>query len=578
MPEFEVGAGAALCIDNRDETRISTKYNLQDGREALEDTTFQSAGYAKEYAYGLMSGAASNGGFLALDKNVVATQMATVVGKNRIKHKLLIGPSGLILGREACFFETLQNSFNVEKSVSGLTMADAAYATTRSGIRDGICLHSLHGADSLDGHEKARLVFADADPNQFFGLRATGANGYNATDLATFRLADYATDALLTAALKTKIEALTAYAGRTATLTVVAPRSGGAAVSLVLQVEFDSRVNLPDLQAISGVVDSFAVNGGNSGNYSVNGGATFTLPITEVALQTNQQAVNAGVIVKGSSVGATGVATPTNAPVFNTGASGSFVNGTYLIGYTYLNAQGETALSPLLTYTRPNGEALQFGITPMPAGATKFRLYISSPGGNASTMRLFLEKNTVNDQTFTIGNYDPAGALAPTVNTTGSAASANFKFYYPVSATPAAPTATGTGANVTRAQIGGTASPSLGTNITQGGVATDATYNIVSASGADQWIDNGAQTDVGYAFRSHLISLADNATLAVILEHADGTAAAPNPATIATLATHNYNASGAQGTVDHTVSVKRWTRCRYVLVGTQAVFAAALAR
>ena len=62
-----------------------------------------------------------------------------------------------------------------------------------------------------------------------------------------------------------------------------------------------------DIINVSGYIDVFLVSGGNSGNYSANGGAAFTLPITEAALQTNQQAINAGVIVKGSSVGNTAV-------------------------------------------------------------------------------------------------------------------------------------------------------------------------------------------------------------------------------------------------------------------------------
>lgn len=72
----------------------------------------------------------------------------------------------------------------------------------------------------------------------------------------------------------------------------------------VIAVHYVPNPNLALIDA-TGAIDAFKVVGGGYGNYSVNGGAPFTLPVTEAALDAIVKATNAGAVVKGLSAGST---------------------------------------------------------------------------------------------------------------------------------------------------------------------------------------------------------------------------------------------------------------------------------
>lgn len=147
-----------------------------------------------------------------------------------------------------------------------------------------------------------------------------------------------------------------------------------------------------------------------------------------------------------------------------------------------------------------------------------------------------------------------------------------MKSYLPVGATPSAPTASGQGATISSA-----APQNAAIATTLEGGQTAAIYNVVTASGADAWIDGG-QSRVGFCVASHLAAVAPGGSVQIIIDHADGDATAPNLSTSAELVAHTHTERGAKETGSPTTVVKRWTRCRYVLTGAQAVFTAALER
>lgn len=290
------GQGAGVIIGDRDETRLNHTINLADGRENEDVTTFQPAGNAKSYSYLLTSGTASVKGFTDEDPDVVRAQHAEVLGKSRAKPVLIVGKYGLVPGTEANFARTLANTRNCERSLIGVTSADASFALDRTGVLDGKSLHAVFGNAVPNLSEIQKLTFNSADPNIFRGVRANGT-------IAVFGFGLGITNEALAAG----IAALPAYNGRQIVVAGAA-LTGATNKSGTRQIAYDGAVDVPQLEAVSGAVDSFTVTNGNSGNYSVNGGATFTLPITEGALQTNQQNLGgafAGVVVKGSSVGNT---------------------------------------------------------------------------------------------------------------------------------------------------------------------------------------------------------------------------------------------------------------------------------
>lgn len=286
------GQGAGVILGDRDETRLNHTINLTDGRDNQDVTTFQPAGNAKSYSYLLTSGTASVKGFSAEDPEVVRAQHAEVLGKSRAKPILIVGKYGLAPGTEANFARTLANTRNCERSLTGVTMADASFALDGSGVLDGVSLHAVFGDSAPGQSEVQKLVFTNANPYIFRGLRAVGTTQVFSFDLTATN-----------AALGAGIAALTAYAGRVVTVTG-ADLTGATFKSGEKRIAFDGAVDVPQLEIVSGAVESLAVSNG-VGNYTLNGATAFQLGVTEGALQTNQQnlgGARAGVVVKGASV------------------------------------------------------------------------------------------------------------------------------------------------------------------------------------------------------------------------------------------------------------------------------------
>jgi YVTN family beta-propeller protein len=255
MPNFESGASAAIIVNGRDESRLNNKANVQDGREILDTTTFQTLANAKEFAYGLSSGAAGFEGFSALENAVLKEQMATTLGKNRDVHKIMMGPHGLLVGLEALFFEALSTQFSTDLGLAGVPSASMQFATTKFLVRDGICLHALSGAQNLvSGNEIVTLTFAAAPVQQFLQLSPATAPD----QVFNFRLNDYATDALLKAAIKAAIEGMAKYAGRTVTITGTLTGATGTK-SGVLTIEFDGAVAVDNIVAKQGAYATLAL-------------------------------------------------------------------------------------------------------------------------------------------------------------------------------------------------------------------------------------------------------------------------------------------------------------------------------
>jgi|SRR5581483_8651666 len=106
----------------------------------------------------------------------------------------------------------------------------------------------------------------------------------------------------------------------------------------------------------------------------------------------------------------TRVAVPAAAPVVANGAAGTVPAGNYTIGYTFVNANGETTLSPVVQWSP--GDSLHKGsvsaVTPLPTGATSVNWYITALVGSP-VLRLF--KNN-DGSAFVFDAADLTAALA----------------------------------------------------------------------------------------------------------------------------------------------------------------------
>ena len=299
------GSKAGALLDGRDLTRYTTDFNFATDIDMAEQTCLMADGGAKEYLYGNAGSSAGLDGRLAKSRPQLERELDAIRGKEEGAKLFLQAPAGFAPGSPAVIFQTLKEKLSIKGGMTNVNSTGMSFtADGVARIASMLLAPRVQGGANVTRNEIQTLTFVSADPNQFFGLRANGT-----TQTWQFQLSSYATDAALAAAVKTGIEGLTAYVGRTATVTVLTPRSGGTALSLALQVVFDGATNVAGLEAISGAVDSFVVTVGDSANYSANGGANFTLGIAEAAFQTNQRTLGGerqDVVCKGSSVANTG--------------------------------------------------------------------------------------------------------------------------------------------------------------------------------------------------------------------------------------------------------------------------------
>lgn len=614
---FESGAQAALLIDNRDETRLTHRVHFQDGREALDTTTLQPVDFAKEFSYGLLSGQFDLKGFMSDDAATVNAQLAPTSGKNRNSRLLIIAPRGFIVGSEANFFESLASSFAADVNVAGVTTADGAGTTSKNGILDGVCLHTPHGAAAVTMNEAGTLTFLNAPAVQQFAIRAVGGG----TDYHVFTPTDSDNS------LKSGLEGLDAFAGRTATVSGMGGLTGTTLKSGTVSIVWDGGVDLPALEVLVSESQRLLVTSGDSGNYSWNGGGSFQLSINETSLQTNVRATSwdDNTIVKGSSVAASGDLTTgfTNSNVITTGGSAfsnagnAFDNNNSTLAVAQLNdasslggGYSEVAFimnfgagfstvqeSANLTVIGAVGSSKNvdvYGSNSLPNNPSDGTLLGSRNGtwADSTQYSIALANSTAYRYIWFrfAGNFwgaglgTTAGIKEIEITSITTAGSADFTAYFPFTAgnlTQAA--VTGTGAVASTLTNGNAVSSAIATQIASDGLTSDARYNLITGDGESAWVDGDAPTSGGYsAILSTLYLLGEGAELTVTIEHTvDDGDDAPDEGAATTLLTFTaQSAKAAELLREASAPVKRWTRVTWSLDGTtpKAVFAVALAR
>jgi len=301
MPEFQIGAGAGILIDDRDETRLNNKCNLAHGIGAEDVTCFQPVAFAKEYAYLLQEGTANWSGFSALDHATLSRQMATAIGANTDRHHVLIGPGGLLVGGEANFFETVQSAFDVGLSLSGVATAGSQFKLSGTGIWDGLVLHASQGAHPIVQNATMLLAFTDEPGDQILTVSTTEGES------ATFTLGGFGGGGNIAPGLQTLINSLSAYADAPVTVTGTPTASGGGWTGL-LTLSFAGGVAVEVPSIVGGAIQSLAVTGGDGGNYSFDGCGNFELGASAASVQALVRALGgdyAAVAVDGSSTAPT---------------------------------------------------------------------------------------------------------------------------------------------------------------------------------------------------------------------------------------------------------------------------------
>lgn len=108
---------------------------------------------------------------------------------------------------------------------------------------------------------------------------------------------------------------------------------------------------------------------------------------------------------------------PGAAPGATAGGTGGTVPvGTYLVSYTFVNANGETTRSADATVVVTSGQQITVTLPALPTGATGINVYMSTAGGSSSTETKQNGGTPVTTTTYTIASLT-AGATFPTTNT-----------------------------------------------------------------------------------------------------------------------------------------------------------------
>lgn len=111
------------------------------------------------------------------------------------------------------------------------------------------------------------------------------------------------------------------------------------------------------------------------------------------------------------------LANPTVAPVLTATAGGSLPAGFYIVGYTNVNARGQTLMAPVGTVTLTANQKIEVGAIALPAGATG-RNWFTVPVQNSNKLRFHSLDATGNS--FFINSLPLlTAALTPDVNRTG---------------------------------------------------------------------------------------------------------------------------------------------------------------
>jgi hypothetical protein len=107
------------------------------------------------------------------------------------------------------------------------------------------------------------------------------------------------------------------------------------------------------------------------------------------------------------------LAAPTVAPTVTDGAAGGFAAGNYEVAYTYLNAQGETTISPVTVFTAAGTDKLHVAALVLPGGATGgMNVYACAAGGQLEKIGHSADGSAA-DYNVATG----VAVLAPSVNT-----------------------------------------------------------------------------------------------------------------------------------------------------------------
>jgi hypothetical protein len=122
---------------------------------------------------------------------------------------------------------------------------------------------------------------------------------------------------------------------------------------------------------------------------------------------------------------ATAISDPNTAPTAlaqGVGASTFAVSTTYFVGYSWVNADGETLISPTASFTTPGASPqVETGTIPAaPAGTTAARIYVGLSSGAVTLNLTISSPSTGGTNNFSLSGPSAGGAQSPViVNTTG---------------------------------------------------------------------------------------------------------------------------------------------------------------
>ena len=112
--------------------------------------------------------------------------------------------------------------------------------------------------------------------------------------------------------------------------------------------------------------------------------------------------------------------TPTVAPTGGGASGGSLQAGTYYLKYTFVNANGQTTVSPeSAQFTVAAGNIPQVTLPVLPAGSTSISIFLTAAGGGSGTETRYA--TGVTGTTYNLSTAQSAGAAMPTTNTAFSA-------------------------------------------------------------------------------------------------------------------------------------------------------------
>jgi hypothetical protein len=249
----DIGIAGQMIVDGRDISPLLSSFRRTMTMAAVDNTRMRNhQNRFRTFTPGLYGGSWGFTGDLPDDQGEALIHLEDFLKRDDVPRLIFQAPFGADVGKLARFGQAIRTSTEMSDEIEGVLSLNAEFEVTAGspGALSGLTLFSPNlSGNTLSQDEISSLVFTNADPNQFFAVRAVG----------TSQIFQFQAGTVTNSSLAAGIQGLPAYAGRTVTVTGSA-LAGTTSKSGAKQIEWDGSVDVPALEILQGELHVLQLN------------------------------------------------------------------------------------------------------------------------------------------------------------------------------------------------------------------------------------------------------------------------------------------------------------------------------